>query len=92
MLVGSEASSLVIINYHYLMQVERRGTADQTHRSLEHLATETFSKSKCNVRLVRSLHPISLVKTKAQTILACLNAALWTIETIRVSEVDVNKA
>ena len=90
MLVGSEASSLVIINYH--MQVERRGTADQTHRALQHLATETFSKSKCNVRRVRSLHPISLVKTMAQTILECLSVTLWTIETIRVSVVDVNKA
>ena len=90
MLVGSEASSLVIINY--LMQVERRGTADQTHRALQHLATETFSKSKCNVRQVRSLHPISLVMTKVQTILACLSATIWTIETIRVSVVDVNKA
>ena len=88
--MGSEASSLVIINY--LMQVELRGTADQTHRALQHLATETFSKSKCNVRQVRSLHPISLVKTMAQTILACLSAILWTIETIRVSVVDVNKA
>ena len=88
--MGSEASSLVIINY--LMQVERRGTADQTHRPQQYQATETFSKSKCNVRLVRSLHPISLVKTMVQTILACLSVTLWTIETIRVSVVVVNKA
>ena len=74
MLVGLEASSLVIINY--LMQVERRGTADQTHRALQHLATETFSKSKCNVQLVRSSPLIFLMMTRVPIILACLSATL----------------
>ena len=73
--------------------VERRGTEDQSHRSAQqHQATATFSKSRCNVQLVRSSPLRYQGKTRAPTTLACLKATLWTIETIKVSEVDVSKA
>ena len=77
-----------------LVRVELRApTVDQSHQSAQqHQATATFSKSRCNVQLVRSL-PLSYQgMTGVPTTLACLRATLWTIETIRVSVVDERRA